>query len=615
MPRRVHFLLAAALVAALTAAIALVGGQIALRSQLVSTGERDDIQLGRYTAILTLQIHRLDSVPEMLSYRPDLQAVLKDPHNPDRVRAANEALKTINSGLHAAAIYVLSTAGEVLASSNYDQRDSYVGEDLSFRPYFIEAMHHGVGSFYGVGTTISQAGYFHAARINGAGGALGVAVVKIGAESFGIPGTGTPYMMVVDENHVVFVSNNRAWLYHSVGGLASGVQAALRQQKKYNDIDIVPLHFAVLRIVAHGRYVARIAADGAQKAQAFFVSEDQVPDTPWRMLVLDPMTEFAPLEHAVQILLVIICLATVLSMAYLKQKLRILSLERDAGRLLSLAKERLEADVAQRTHELVCLNRALTAEITQHEAARAEATSAQKELARAANLAALGQMAATLAHEINQPLSALRTFSDNARNLLSRRRFEELDDTLVKLSAVVMRIARITSALKELSTRPKIESTSVNMSAVVEACLLILSNRIEQTGARVVKSVPPELCVRADQTALERVMINILGNAIDATSDRVPVIRISTVREGDAVLTAVADNGTGLVGLENGQLERVFEAFYTTKAAGKGMGLGLAISYRLMTEMGGGLTVAPGVPDGAVFTISLPLSDEASANE
>ncbi|NVK74271.1 MAG: PAS domain S-box protein, partial [Oceanospirillaceae bacterium] len=203
---------------------------------------------------------------------------------------------------------------------------------------------------------------------------------------------------------------------------------------------------------------------------------------------------------------------------------------------------------------------------------------AQKELLRTEKLAAIGQMSTAIAHELNQPLTGIRTLAYTAELLLKRQDSEQALKTLLDLETLVVRMQSLTSELKVLAYRrpEQLAPTSIKHS---------LDKAIESLGDDI-QSVQWEIklnnldTVIAEPTRLERIFSNLISNSVQACAEFsiAPYIKISLQEDNKQIIISYQDNGPGI---EKEKLLHIFEPFFTTKPIGKGLGLGLAISANL----------------------------------
>jgi two-component system, NtrC family, C4-dicarboxylate transport sensor histidine kinase DctB len=245
----------------------------------------------------------------------------------------------------------------------------------------------------------------------------------------------------------------------------------------------------------------------------------------------------------------------------------------------------------------------------------AELRALQNDLIHAGKLAALGQMSAGVVHELNQPLAAMRTLSDNAAVLLHKGRLDEANDNLQRIASLTDRLGRMTQQLKVFAHKSSLPSQRVGVRKAVQEALPIVAARVREINAVVSVQIDPEdLGVMAEDVRLEQVLVNLMGNAVDAmagvdTGAGERRLGIHASRRGDCAVIRISDTGPGI---RADVLPQLFEPFVTTKSAGKGLGLGLMISAHIVREFGGRLLASNRLPSlgktGAEFVIELPLT-------
>tara|TARA_R110002167_G_scaffold71329_3_gene201328 strand:- start:4212 stop:6389 length:2178 start_codon:yes stop_codon:yes gene_type:complete len=230
---------------------------------------------------------------------------------------------------------------------------------------------------------------------------------------------------------------------------------------------------------------------------------------------------------------------------------------------------------------------------------------AQAELIQQSKLAALGTLSTAIAHELNQPLTAIRTSIFSTRLLLERGQYETAEKTLSQIVQMTERMALITQQLKTFAHKRPEKLQQVSIQRTLDQVLPMFDVRLKQEQVRlqIEGEQPPE--VLADQPRLEQVLINLISNALDAmATSESKQLRIVLTQGLEHASIAVCDSGTGL---SEQVLEHLFDPFFSTKELGQGLGLGLSISYGIVRDLAGSLSAGNQADGGAVFEITLPL--------
>lgn len=266
---------------------------------------------------------------------------------------------------------------------------------------------------------------------------------------------------------------------------------------------------------------------------------------------------------------------------------------------LQRARDALETRVEERTADLRRTNARLLDEMQQHR-------STQNELIQTAKLAVLGQLAAGINHELNQPLTAIRNYADNAAAFLKLGKPERVEINLQEIAGLTERMAKIIHPLKEFSRQSSDQAGPVSLKAVRDGVMSIMYGRLDKTGVELIWPELSDVYVLADALRLEQVLVNLLANAIQAM-EQSAVKRINVELEPvqGRVRLSLHDTGPGIAADD---LQRIFEPFFTTKQRGQGLGLGLSISHRIMENLGGSLTAENHPDGGALFTLELPVA-------
>jgi two-component system C4-dicarboxylate transport sensor histidine kinase DctB len=270
---------------------------------------------------------------------------------------------------------------------------------------------------------------------------------------------------------------------------------------------------------------------------------------------------------------------------------------------------RLERLVQRRTRDLNDSNISLQKEIDERKLAEERLIKAQEEVVRAAKLAAIGQMSATLSHEYNQPLAAIGTYAENAEKFLELQKPDRASENLGLIRQQVERMGALSRTLLGFARKPDSESHPVSLHAVIDESVLLCSPRARKSTVELqIEKLTHPLFVLGGKIRLTQVFVNLITNAIDATASRDDaLVRLRVSESNNHVIVEVADNGSGI---DPEIAEQIFEPFFTTKEAGVGLGIGLSIVSDLVREFGGTIAVSDSDLGGASFRVSLERVDQ-----
>jgi len=278
------------------------------------------------------------------------------------------------------------------------------------------------------------------------------------------------------------------------------------------------------------------------------------------------------------------------------------------------ARNELEERVEERTAALAHVNQRIEEEIAERRLTEQKLRQTQADLIQAGKLAGLGQMSAALSHELNQPLAAAKTYVDSAAMLIARDRVDEARDNLSRISGLIDRMASISRHLRNFARKPNEKVGPVSLATAIADTLEIVSARLKVADATLVIDLgEPSAAVQAGSVRLQQVLVNIITNAADAVEgldDR--RIHVVAVQDGAKMILTVRDHGPGV---SPAIAERIFDPFFSTKGVGRGLGLGLSISYNIIKDFGGSLSVSNAEDGGAEFRIVLdaaPVVSEAA---
>ncbi|KAA1015016.1 sensor histidine kinase [Paraburkholderia panacisoli] len=601
-----------ALVAGLAAACWLTYS-IAWQSGIDNLRRNAAVRVERTASALKSTLERYESLPYLLAEHPIVQDVLVDP-SAVNVKRANLYLEDLNLHARATVTYIIPLDGYCVAASNWRGPGSFIGAGYQFRPYFLDAIDGRVGRFFGIGTISQAPGYYISQPVRRDGKIVGVAVVKLDLEWFQGADASEP-LVVTDDHGVIFLSSVPAWKYHTIRPLSGPVADSIYQARQYAQQPIPPLPVTIQRTLEGNAQIVRIG--GGRQAPRYLASRRSMGEPDWHLITMSPVDPVDADARKATIVTGFGYISIVLLAFYWRmRRARVREVMRSRT-LLQKAYAELNQRVAERTADLSEANEQLKKEVAERTRAEQELRAAHDELIQASKLAALGQMAAGITHELNQPLAALRGFSDNTRVLLERGDQASARENLEAIAALTERMGKITNQLKLFVGRARPRNARAPVVRALRNVVGLLQKRLQgveveftlldaASGTRTPLSLAddhPELIANCDDLRLEQVLINLLGNALDATAGMSAPRIVVEIEVAEANLSfAVSDNGPGI---PDDVLPRLFEPFFTTKEMGQGLGLGLAISSSIARDCGGTL-VARNAPDGgALFVLTL----------
>jgi two-component system C4-dicarboxylate transport sensor histidine kinase DctB len=580
MPRPLRLSLVIVLILAGAVGAAALAMRHAERQALEEDVSRANQQLALYANSLHTLIDRYRALPAVLALDPELRSALAGPVSAAQQEALNRKLEKINDTAHSSTLELLDRTGQAVAASNWRLPSSYVGHNYGFRPYFLQTRTQGTGRFYAVGVTSGIPGYFLSSAVTGDNGEfLGAMVVKL---EFPVLERewrqGSDTLLVSDARGIVFIANRPGWRYRHLLPLTDSDHAELKATRQYDKQPLQPLGYEALRRFDDNSQLARV--DTPDGPADYLWESLPLAAEGWTLhLLRRPQIAFEDRRNA-GLAAAGSWLALVFLLLFLNQRWRL-------AKLRQRSRAELERLVEERTREL---------------------RTAQEGLVQSAKLAALGQMSAALAHEINQPLTAQRMQLATLRLLLDHGRVDDAYKALKPVDDMLTRMASLTGHLKTFARKsPSGLRERLDLAAVVDQALQLLDARLRDEQVSTVLHLTRPAWVRGDAIRLEQVLINLLRNALDAMAGQ-PLKRLEVRLEADEQLwrLTVSDSGTGIA---EEHLAQVFDPFFTTKAVGDGLGLGLAVSFAIIHESGGRLT-ADNHEGGAVFCVVLPIDQE-----
>ncbi len=534
---------------------------------------RAELRLALYSGNLLSELRRNAIVPQLLARDPALIGAL----NSQDFSQSSQRLISYVEEIGAASLILLDLDGRTVAATDRNR----LGETHIDAPHFVQALQADVTVFTTQRGPTGAYRFSYARRVDSGATSLGVIVVEVDLQKFERAWAGiSDAVLLTDADGTIILSTEPLW---------RGLQedAALERQPPASAID------RALRLTSDW---TSPSADAWLGREGVMRMEAQVPFRGWRMVSFSTFTSVRERVNAVialEIMVFAILAALIFYALSRRTALRMALFQRESAELRKL-NQRLQREIAER-------------ERMQQSLAVAEQT-----LAQSSKLAALGEMSAAVSHELNQPLAAMKTYLAGARLLLRRQRPEEALVAFHRIDDLIERMGAITRQLKSYAGKGQAELRPLDMAEALTSALSMMEPQLRSRHVQITRIIPEDpVRVMGDRVRVEQVMVNLLRNALDATrSVDNPAVDVILSRGETATLT-VRDNGVGITDLDS-----LFEPFYTTKPPGDGVGLGLAISSGIVSDLGGRLTARNAEGGGAVFEMQLPiLGDDTLAAE
>ena len=584
--------------------------QIGLRIAYQDLHKQSTQHLNNLISYIDNTLGRFEKIPEVLSKHPLLQDVLSSPADTEKSQQLNLLLEEMSNVTQASDIYLINNSGSTISASNWNKESSFVGNDLSVRPYFRQAMAGKLSRYYAVGLTSNKRGYYFAYPVKNKTDILGVIAIKVRIDDIENQhakdvGSDNYNFLIVAPDNVVFISDKKEWRLKKIKVISNDdnlshatEQPAAIDQKRYADRDVSSLEISQISN-PYLPLTPNVQLFQLTKSQeTVFSQQAKMHLNDWQVHI---WSSLQPINEQYTFLMIIgtsSYLLMVVLVLFVKERLH------NTQQQLQ-AKLQLENRVKERTEDLTAINKKLVEEISQREKTQLELNKTQEELIQAAKLAIVGNMSASINHEINQPLTAIKSYSQNALTYQERNMPDKVKGNLTHIIALTDRLANIVSQFKSFTKKSYGLKAPVQVQNSMTESLAIIKHQAQKERVDIITEVPNQaLYILGDGIRLEQVFVNIISNAIQAMQNSKPkqlYVRVEKVNS--KIHITFRDTGPGILA---DKLDKVFEPFFTTKES-FGLGIGLSISQRIIELMQGTLVVNNHELGGAIFTISLPF--------
>ncbi|MEZ9071143.1 ATP-binding protein [Vibrio splendidus] len=576
------------------------------------------------------ELDKFKQIPDLLSHDPRLLSYFDSTPQTDKISAAqlNQLLFEWSNQSQADTIYIHDPSGTVVASSNYQKPRTFVGENFSFRPYFASAIQGKNTHYVALGARSNVRGYFLSSPLYVENDIVGVITVKVSLENLENILTSDNFEIVVlDSNQVVFLSSQAPWLYHSLLPLTQQQQTDIALQRQYGQSEISIIEAFRSSTSDKEKQSAQpnniqkeLTTNQLFKLGTFNLYPAAVSNNQYQVVALkETRAELIKVLQIDVIFVVIYSLMMLIAWSWRQTYIAKVALTR--------LNQNLEQTVNKRTHYLKQSNQQLQQTLFQYQESQLKLKQTEQELTQTAKLAVLGELSASINHEINQPLAALRTYSENSLKLLEMERTDLVKSNLNKMIALNTSITEIIARLKVFTRKvAKQEHHVANLHQSINNATSILSALMIKQGITLrLSTVPDNINIAIHPTELEQVLVNLIHNATQALQQQIleqkvlqeqqnlesvdqqasPQIGIEWQLHHDSCQLLIWDNG---IGIQDEKLEQLFDPFFTTKP--EGLGLGLSISKRIIEAYHGTISANRLEPSGMVFSLNIPLYND-----
>lgn len=539
------------------------------------------VQLELYAETLKSKLFELRPLNKILSSHPAILNALENTHNNDLLNATNKILLKSRNIAAASEVYLLDKNGLTIAASNAGSEGSFVGNNYSYRPYFIQASEGLSGQFYALGTRSNIRGYYFSEPIFKGQEIMGVLVLKVAIDKLeDIIKNTDQKLMILDGFGVVFLSNQQEFLYRKTRLLTKDEQQNISETRRYNDKQLSHLGMSPLHQFYRTNIVQLSSADGREN---YIKASLPIAIIGWDIMSLtDEKKAITP-----SIFIGLVAGLLSIFMYFLLASTR--------------ARRRLQAE------QMEFKNKQATELERRVEERSAELKQVQDDLVQTAKLAALGQMSAAISHELSQPLTSITNYIENARLYLGKQEFDKVEQNVGYIAKLSDKMTAIIHHIKIFASKRPTEINRISINKVIEETVWFMQSKFQRREVLLEISLPDEdVFIQANNVRIEQVLMNLISNALESMQkSTIKILNIDLSYNDDLATIIIRDTGEGI---DEQTIEDIFKPFYTTKEDEQGMGIGLSISRSIIEEYDGILEAFNRPTGGARFEIKLPIS-------
>jgi len=529
--------------------------------------DRANAKLALYERTIDNELTRLSHLPPVLAEEMLVRMAAID----GQTDTLNKKFENISKSARAEAIYLMDKTGLTIASSNYKETKTFLGQNYGFRPYFKKSLEGKNSTFFAIGATTSRPGFFLSSPVKNEENIIAVLALKLDLTALNkILQSTDDLVMVTNADDIILLSSKPEWRYKSLSPISKTRLQEIAIERQFGREKLDKL-----------KWKETSSNEVTLFNSSYIKASKKLKNGVWTLTYLQKTTVLHERAVIAAAALLLLMIAGTMTLVFWRAK-----------------RLRQTLDASQRARVK------LQKEIKVRRKAEEELYEAQIELKRTSKMVALGQLAASVTHELGQPISAMKN------HITAEEITNSTPPTFLQnLTGIIQRMEHITRQLRFFSMSTEEVTQRVYLNRVATGALKLTAHSLEKENVTLVQSgLENNICVQGSHQRLEQVVINLIQNALKAMAEvKTRTIHISLKVKDEKAVLHVSDTGHGLMGQS---VEELTEPFHTTGRSGEGMGLGLAISASIISEHGGMIKAGDNETAGAWFQITLPVVEE-----